>query len=78
MSTEELPQSLDPTVTTPMADTKPQTAGGNVLWHSTTSLDGFVAGRTRDGLDDWDLVPSQPCRGVRRNDRRCAGRSRWL
>jgi hypothetical protein len=30
MSTEELPQSIDPTVTAPMADAEPQTAGGNV------------------------------------------------
>jgi hypothetical protein len=27
-----------------MADTEPQTAEGKVLWHSTMSLDGFVAG----------------------------------
>jgi dihydrofolate reductase len=44
MSTEELPQSIDPTVTAPMADTEPQTAAGKVLWHFTMSLDGFVAG----------------------------------
>jgi hypothetical protein len=30
MSTEQLPQSIDPTVTAPMADTELQTAGGNV------------------------------------------------
>jgi hypothetical protein len=51
MSTEELPQSLDPTVTAPIADTEPQTAGGKVLWHSTMSLDGFVAGRNH--AMDW-------------------------
>ncbi|MGC1213709.1 MAG: hypothetical protein WA890_20885 [Micromonospora sp.] len=27
-----------------MSDMEPQTAGGKVLWHSTMSLDGFVAG----------------------------------
>ena len=41
MSTGETPQSID---ATQMADTKPQTAGGKVLWHFTMSLDGFVAG----------------------------------
>jgi hypothetical protein len=30
----------------PMNDTEPQTVAGKVLWHFTTSLDGFVAGRT--------------------------------
>jgi hypothetical protein len=44
MSTEELPQSIDATVTAPIAHTEPQTAEGEVLWHSTMSLDGFVAG----------------------------------
>jgi hypothetical protein len=38
-----------------------------------------VAGRVRsgaeprDGLDDWDLVPPRPCRGVRRDDRAVLG-----
>jgi dihydrofolate reductase len=41
MFTAETPQSID---ATQMADTKPQTAGGKVLWHFTMSLDGFVAG----------------------------------
>ena len=44
MSTEELPQSIDRTVTAPMADTEPPATGGKVLWHFTMSLDGFVAG----------------------------------
>jgi dihydrofolate reductase len=35
-----------------MADTERQTAGGKVLWHFTTSLDGFVAGPNhRIGLE---------------------------
>jgi hypothetical protein len=51
MSTEELPQSIDPTVTAPMADTEPQTAAGKVLWHFTMSLDGFVAGPNHEM--DW-------------------------
>jgi dihydrofolate reductase len=51
MSTEELPQSIDPTVTPPMADTEPQTAAGKVLWHFTMSLDGFVAGPNHEM--DW-------------------------
>jgi hypothetical protein len=46
MSIKELPQSIDTTVTAPMADTKQQTAAGKLLWHFTMSLDGFVAGRT--------------------------------
>jgi hypothetical protein len=32
-----------------MSDTGPQTAGGEVLWHFTMSLDGFVAGPKRYG-----------------------------
>jgi dihydrofolate reductase len=42
MSRAETPQSID---ATQMADTKPQAAGGKVLWHFTMSLDGVVAGR---------------------------------
>ena len=34
-----------------MDDTEPQTAGGKVLWHFTTSLDGFVAGPKHEM--DW-------------------------
>lgn len=34
-----------------MTDTGPQTAGGNVLWHFTMSLDGFVAGPNHEM--DW-------------------------
>ena len=33
-----------------MRDTRRQTAGGKVLWHFTTSIDGFVAG-PNDGMD---------------------------
>ena len=51
ISTEERPQSIDPTVTAPMADTEPQTAGGKVLWHFTMSPDGFVAGPSH--AMDW-------------------------
>jgi hypothetical protein len=43
MSTAKAPQSIH---ATEMADTERQSAGGNVLWHFTMSLDGFVAGRT--------------------------------
>src|SRR4029450_1067788 len=38
------PAEPRPHVTAPIADTEPQTAGGKVVWHSTMSLDGFVAG----------------------------------
>ncbi|MFC9614275.1 hypothetical protein [Streptomyces sp. NPDC056938] len=31
----------------PITDTEWQTASGKVLWHFTTSLDGFVAGAGR-------------------------------
>jgi dihydrofolate reductase len=31
-----------------MTDTEPRTAAGNVLWHFTMSLDGFVAGPDHD------------------------------
>ena len=41
MSAQRPRKSID---ATQMADTKPQTAGGKVLWHFTMSLDGFVAG----------------------------------
>jgi dihydrofolate reductase len=59
MSTEELPQSIDPRVTMPMADTEPQTAGGKVLWHFTMSLDGFVAGPNH--AMDWMIgISSRP------------------
>jgi len=34
-----------------MNDTEPHTAGGTVLWHFTTSLDGFVAGPNHEM--DW-------------------------
>jgi dihydrofolate reductase len=34
-----------------MTDTRPQTAGGKVLWHFTMSLDGFVAGPNHEM--DW-------------------------
>ena len=34
-----------------MTDTEPQTAGGKVLWHFLTSLDGFVAGPNHEM--DW-------------------------
>ncbi|MFD4986996.1 dihydrofolate reductase family protein [Streptomyces sp. NPDC058374] len=34
-----------------LPDTRPQTAGGKVLWHFTMSLDGFVAGP--DHAMDW-------------------------
>ncbi len=34
-----------------MIDTKPQAAGGKVLWHVTMSLDGFVAGPNHEM--DW-------------------------
>jgi hypothetical protein len=76
MSTEELPRSIDPMVTAPMAETEPQTAGGKVLWHFTMSLDGFVAGPNHT-MDWMTGISSRPrsCRGVRRDDRRGAGRS---
>jgi hypothetical protein len=59
MSTEDLPQSIDPTVTAPMADQDPQTAGGKVLWHFTMSLDGFVAGpnHTMDWMTGTSFRP---------------------
>jgi hypothetical protein len=44
-----------------MGDTEPQTAGGKVLWHFTTSLDGFVLG----GRDGWDAAgDSRPYGGA--------------
>jgi hypothetical protein len=59
MSTEDLPQSIDPTVTAPMADQEPQTAGGKVHWHFTMSLDGFVAGpnHTMDWMTGTSFRP---------------------
>ena len=44
MSTAETPHDVDTSSLAPMADTARQTAAGKVLWHSTVSLDGFVAG----------------------------------
>jgi len=78
MSTEEVPEKIDPTVIAPMGDREPQTAEGRVLWHFTMLLDGFVAGPNARWTDDWDLVPPRPCPGVRRDDRRRARRSGWL
>ena len=59
MSTEELLQSIDLTVTAPMADTEPQTAAGKVLWHFTMSLDGFVAGPNHE-MDWMTGISSRP------------------
>jgi hypothetical protein len=71
-STEELPQSIDPT--RHRADRGHGTADrrrqGALALHD-------VAGRVRsaaeprDRLDDWDLVPPRPCRG--RDDRAVLG-----
>jgi hypothetical protein len=57
MSTEELPQSFDPTVIAPMANTEPQTAAGKVLGTSPCRWTGSWPGRTTKWTDDWDLVP---------------------
>jgi hypothetical protein len=43
-----------------IADTKPRTAAGKVLWHFTMSLDGFVAGPNH--AMDWMTGVSRPGR----------------
>ena len=79
MSTEELPQSIDRTVTAPMADTEPPATGGKVLWHFTMSLDGFVAGpnHTMDWMTGTSFRPGLVQEYVETTGRR-AGRSGWL
>jgi len=59
MSTAETPQSVDTTITAPMADPERQTAIGKVLWHFTMSLDGFVAGpnHAMDWMTGFSLRP---------------------
>jgi len=59
MSTAETPQSVDTTITAPMADPERQTAAGKVLWHFTMSLDGFVAGpnHAMDWMTGFSLRP---------------------
>lgn len=44
--------------TAAVGDTRPQTAGGKVLWHFTMSLDGFVAGP--DHAMDWMTGVARP------------------
>jgi dihydrofolate reductase len=58
MSTEPTCAHATVSPTGAIADTKPQTAGGKVLWHFTMSLDGFVAGPNH--AMDWMTGVSRP------------------